>query len=1075
MQRINRYLGIALLLAACQPSESENSSGDQLFEQLPASETGVDFSNDLSSDPDMNIIEYLYYYNGGGVGIADINNDGLEDIFFAGNEVSDRLYLNKGDFKFEDITDAAGIIQDNTWSTGVTFADVNLDGYEDIYVSAVGDYKTLSGKNRLYLNQGDSSFEEVSAKVGLDFKGFGTQASFFDYDNDGDLDVYLLNHTIHTPRNYGKIDRREERDDLSGDRLYENKLADTGVLAFEEVTDEAGIYSSALGYGLALATADLNGDGFIDIYVGNDFHENDYIYLNNGDKTFTEQSESLLHSSTRFTMGVDIADMNNDLRPDLFTLDMMPNRADVFMKSGGEDSDKVAQIKRDFGYHEQLARNHFQLATEGAYKEVALATGTFATDWSWTVLLEDFDNDSNTDIFISNGIYKRPNDLDFINFQSNVAFDDFASSEADLEQQLIEQMPMLKIENELFLNRGDFNFERLDPSSQFNPSYSNGAAVADLDNDGDLDLVVNTIQEPAHILRNTTSETHFVQFTLPRNPLNAKVIIEHEGNKIYKEVLRTRGYASASSTRVHFGLSSDEAIDRLEVYYPDGKAEVYTNLAVDTHHVLESGESIERSFENPIEEASFSTTPFDYVHKENAYLDYEREPLMLEKLSIEGPAYTRADFNGDGIDDLFFGGSKMQASELYFGTTSNTYKKTKVEVFEQDYNFEDVDAVAFDFDLDGDLDLYIMSGGNETYDGEATLMDRLYINDGKGDFVRFPANLPQSNGGSISAADFNGDGYDDLFIGNRSLPGGYGLSPTSAIVASAPESNSYFEAVAQAPLGMVTDSQFADINADGHLDIVVVGDFMPVTVLINDGAGSFTNQTTAFGLNQTSGFWNTLEVADINGDGKLDILAGNAGTNHKFKPSIEKPVVAYLDDFDGNGSLDPVVFYSFFGEPVPFASKDKLVSSLPYLKKKFLKYSDFANAQDIVSLTERTEIFETKAVVEMRSMVFVQNETGSFEGVALPLEAQLSTIEDFYVEEGEVYYVGNYSGYVTELGPSLSNPGGVLSDFDGVNFKSHRSLNLPKDTEGRFIDRISVDELIVVQNNGPALFVKEKN
>ena len=403
----------------------------------------------------------------------------------------------------------------------------------------------------------------------------------------------------------------------------------------------------------------------------------------------------------------------------------------------------------------------------------------------------------------------------------------------------------------------------------------------------------------------------------------------------------------------------------------------------------------------------------------------------------------------------------------------NTYEKTKVEVFEQDYNFEDVDAVAFDFDVDGDLDLYVMSGGNETYDGEATLMDRLYINDGQGDFVRFPANLPQSNGGSISAADFNGDGYEDLFIGNRSLPGGYGLSPTSAIVASAPESNAYFEAVAQAPLGMVTDSEFADINGDGHLDIVVVGDFMPVTVLINDGAGGFTNQTTAFGLNETSGFWNTVEVVDLNGDGKLDVLAGNAGTNHKFKPSIEAPIVAYLDDFDGNGSLDPIVFYSFFGEPVPFASKDKLISSLPYLKKKFLKYSDFANAQDIVSLTDRTEIFETKAVVEMRSMAFVQNESGVFEGVALPLEAQLSTIEDFYVEAGSVYYVGNYRGYVTELGSSLSNSGGVLSDFDGARFQSHRSLNLPKGTEGRFIDRISDDQLIVIQNNGPALLVTE--
>ena len=1077
MQKTNRYAFglIGLLFASCSTvsDSSDQTAAKQLFVQRASEDTGVTFSNDLSSGPDMNIIEYLYYYNGAGVAVADFNNDGLEDLFFAGNEASDRMYLNLGELKFQDITDSAGIIGDATWSTGVTVADVNADGYVDIYVSAVGDYKTLSGENRLYLNNGDLTFSEVGASVGLDFKGFGTQASFFDYDNDGDLDVYLLNHTIHTPRNYGKIERRAENDPLSGDRLYENTLNETGVLGFVEVTEKAGIYSSALGYGLALSTTDLNGDGWVDIYVGNDFHENDYIYLNNTNKTFSEVSKALVTSSTRFTMGIDVADLNNDLRADLFTLDMMPNRADVFMKSGGEDSDKVAQIKREFGYHEQLARNHLQLGTTNGFSEVALATGVYATDWSWSVLLEDFDNDSNTDVFISNGIYKRPNDLDFINFQSNVTFSD-SSSEAELEQQLIEQMPMLKIENELFLNRGNLSFERLDPKSQFNPSYSNGAAVADLDNDGDLDLVVNTLSEPAHILENTTSG-NFIQFSVAANALNAKLVAYVGQIPYYKEITATRGYASASSTRVHLGLGSATVVDSLMVYHLDGTAERYTNLEAGKHHILKGGETLQQSFSLPAQQGSYTVTPFAYTHKENAYLDYEREPLMPERLSIEGPAYTRADFTGDGLDDLFFGGAKMQPAELWVQTTSGDYVKADVPVFIQDFNFEDVDSAAFDFDADGDLDLYVMSGGNELYEGEATLMDRLYINDGAGDFVRFPATLPSSNGGSISAADFSGDGYADLFIGNRSIPGGYGLSPTSAIVASAPESDAYFEAVAQAPLGMVTDSEFVDINADGFLDLVVVGDFMPVTILLNDGNGSFSNQTTALGLGKTSGFWNTVEVADINGDGRLDLLAGNAGINHKWKPSQTEPVVAYLDDFDGNSSLDPILFYSFFGQPVPFASKDKLVSSLPYLKKKFLKYSDFASVTDIVSLTDKTEIFETKAVVEMRSMVFIQQADGTFSGSALPFEAQLSTIEDFYAEGTKVYYVGNYSGYVSELGPSLSNAGGVLSDFDGAQFQSHSTLGLPLGTEARAIDRISDEQLLIVVNNGPALRIESKN
>ena len=435
---------------------------------------------------------------------------------------------------------------------------------------------------------------------------------------------------------------------------------------------------------------------------------------------------------------------------------------------------------------------------------------------------------------------------------------------------------------------------------------------------------------------------------------------------------------------------------------------------------------------------------FNYKHIENNYLDYEREPLMPERLSIEGPAYIGSDFNGDGIKDIFIGGAKLQSPELLIQNIDGTFKKIKNIVFEQDSQFEDIDAEAFDFDQDGDMDIYVMSGGNEYVDGDINLMDRLYINNGNGLFNKFPANLPSTNGGSISSADFNKDGYSDLFIGSRSIPGGYGLSPISVIVKSSPETDSYFEVVAQSPLGMITDSKYTDINNDNILDIVVVGDWMPITILIGEGDNKFSNQTTMYGLANTSGFWNTIEIADLNNDGKKDIIAGNSGLNHKLKASIENPVKIYLDDFDENTSLDPIIFYNFFGEPVPFASRDKLVNSLPYLKKKFLKYNDFVKAKNIELLTEKDEIFETKSIYEMRSMAFMQNEENIFTPSPLPSPLQLSSIEDFYIDDNKIYYVGNYTGNVSELGPSLSNSGGVLTGFDGYNYDSHKSLHFFK-------------------------------
>ena len=1062
-----------IFIIGCTSNISKSSEIDLKFKVLDSDVTGVTFNNELKSNSDLNIIEYLYYYNGGGVALGDINNDGLDDIFFSGNEVNDHLYLNQGNMVFKNISKTSGIADQNNWSTGASMADVNNDGFIDIYVSTVSDYKNLKGHNRLYINNGDLTFTESSKKMGLDFEGFGTHASFFDYDNDGDLDVYLLNHTIHTPRNYGRSDRRITRDEKSGDRLYEN-LLNEGTLEFIEVTDEAGIFSSSLGYGLALSTVDINNDGFIDIYVGNDFHENDYLYINNGDKTFSELSNKKLSHTSRFTMGVDIADINGDLIQDIFTLDMMPYKSDIFMKSGGEDSDKVSQIKKDYGYNEQFARNHMQLGSkQGIFKDVALITNTYASDWSWSVLLEDFDNDTDTDIFITNGIFKRPNDLDFINFQSNILYENYNGDDDKLEQDLIDQMPMLKLSNTLFLQESEFNFKMLGESIGIPPSYSNGSAVSDLDNDGDLDLVSNNINEEAQILENQSNNLNnsFIKLNIKNKSgspsLGAKVIVHAAEKTLKKEINNSRGFASTSSSIVHFGLSNSEIVDSIEVKWLDGSSNKFYDLDVNQiHNISPQISNLTSDFNKDSD--LFELEEIDFKHIENNYLDYEREPLMPERLSIEGPAYVSSDFNGDGVKDIFIGGAKLQSPKLLIQTSEGLFNEVDNLAFSQDSQFEDVDAAAFDFDQDGDMDIYVMSGGNEYVDGDPNLMDRLYINNGNAVFNKFPANLPSTNGGSISSADFNNDGYPDLFIGSRSIPGGYGLSPISIIVKSTPDTDSYFEVVAQSPLGMVTDSKYADINNDGIMDLVVVGDWMPISILIGEGDNKFSNQTTNYNLGKSSGFWNTVEIVDINKDGKIDIIAGNSGLNHKWKADEEFPVKVYLDDFDDNSSLDPIIFYNFFGDPVPFASRDKLVNSLPYLKKKFLKYNDFVDARDIVSLTDRKEIFETKLVNEMRSMLYIQDQENKFIPQPLPNQLQVSSIEDFFVDDDKIYYVGNFSGYVSELGPSLSNSGGVLIGFDGYDFIEHKSLGLPINYEGRHIDKLNNNTLLVIGNNNQA-------
>ena len=1000
---------LLLLLAAC----TRTPQPPPLFELLSPRATGVTFVNQVpEQDTALNIINFLNYYNGGGVAVGDVDGDGLPDLYFTSNVGPNRLYRNLGNYRFEDVTERAGVADPDGWKTGVTMADVNGDGRLDIYVSAMS-YLTMHGHNVLYINNGDGTFTDRTKEYGLDFAGYSTQAVFFDYDGDGDLDMYLLNYSTHAERGPSTHPQREPRHPRSGDRLFRN---DGGH--FVDVSERAHIYGGVEGYGLGVVATDVNLDGCPDLYVANDFQENDFLYINNCDGTFTESIARAVGHTSHASMGVDAADYNNDGRPDVMVLDMLPEREDVLKTSANADPWPIEHMKEQAGYYPQYARNTLQLnrgVVGGTvrFSEIGYLAGVHATDWSWAPLFADLDNDGNKDLFVTNGIYRRPNDLDYVAAVRDSAVQAALASgiSSGLLRRLTHLMPHVPIANYAFRNNGNLTFTNMaQPWGLAQPGFSNGAVYADLNNSGALDLVVNNLNAPAAIYRNHARELNgnsYLTVVLRGAGANtagigAKVIVKQHGTTQLLEQMPTRGFQSSVDPRLHFGLGTSNEIDSLIVIWPDRRFQVLTHVAADRAIALSQQDATALTpSPQPLAPVFADVTDrigVDFKHRENSFYDYNRQPLIPHVLSREGPALAVADVNGDGLDDFYVGGAKWQAGELFIQQRDGTFRRSTQPAFQADSLAEDVAATFFDTNGDGYPDLYVVSGGNEFWAGHPALQDRLYINDGKGNFHRDAEALPRlsETGSCVAVGDWNGDGHPDLFVGRRVVAGQYGVAPRSYLLENDGTGHFHDVTLEQAPAlaqaGMVTAATWTDYDHDGRLDLIVVGEWMPVRVFHNEN-GRLVDRTAQAGLGGSEGWWNSLAAVDLNGDGRADLVLGNLGLNSYLRASPTEPARLYVHDFGHNGALEQILTFYKHGVSYPLAGRDELVRLIPQLRSRYPSYADFgaSRVDDIFPAAELKQATVLEARVFASSVAW-NNGDGTFTLRPLPVEAQFAPV-----------------------------------------------------------------------------------
>jgi hypothetical protein len=1082
-----------LLLLACIPARAQD---DPLFKKLSARESGVDFKNQLKEDREHNILTYEYFYNGGGVAVGDINNDGLDDIFFTANMDDNRLYLNEGNMQFKDITDQAGVAgRPGAWSTGVNMVDINRDGLLDIYVCYSGWQAEDMRRNELYINRGNLKFEEQAADYGLDDPSNSTHAAFADFDKDGDLDMYLLNHNTAVIYEVEYNDVRHTRHPQAGDKFYENQNG-----KFVDISEQAGIKGSPLGFGLGIAIADVNGDGWQDIYVSNDYIEPDYLYINQQDGTFSDQMTDYFQHISYFSMGSDIADINNDAQPDIFTLDMLPEDNERQKLLYGPDNYEQYALMVMNGFYHQNMRNMLHVNNGNGrdghptFSEVGQLSGISNTDWSWSSLFADFDNDGRKDLFITNGYYRDYTNRDFLKYKGDYFFQKAINQEKADTFQLVLSMTSTPVRNYMYHNQGDLNFADKSEAWGFgDKTFSNGAAYSDLDNDGDLDLVISNLNERSFVYQNLSQEQgkagHYLDVALKAKKLSAlgaKVRVYAQGDVQFFEYMPTRGFQSSVSHRIHVGLGDSKKVDSVVVDWPSGTRQVARKVKADRLLVIE-----EKGEDAPLPDATmaagchFSPVPglVSYQHQEYAYNDFKRQPLLMNMLTTCGPVMEQGDINQDGRADIFLGGAKGGLGKIYVQTENGQYEEKPQTFADNDLLTTDADATFFDADGDGDQDLYIASGGYQDFNPhDLLLQDRLYLNDGEGNFTFAQGALPQMfvSKSSVAPADFDGDGDMDLFVGGRVIPGQYPLAPQSYLLEN--DGSGTFTNVISDKLahlqaaGMITDALWTDLNGDGFPDLITAGEYMPIQVALNQGGERFTDATDQYFERPLSGLWNKLLLADFDNDGDQDIVAANFGENSQLKVSPEEPLTLVYKDFDENGSVDPIVTHYIQGESYPFPSRGELLNQIISMRQKFTTYADYADArlEDIFTKDQLRDAAELRA--ETLETVYLENQGGKFVPKKLPIEAQFAPVFAMttldYNQDGnlDLLLAGNQSAIRIRMGVIDANYGQLLQGDGQGNFtyvpQPQSGLMLKGDVKS--MQRVEVGEdtyLLVGVNN----------
>ena len=1053
---MRRGFYIYIILFSLIFSLSCKDNGNKLFTSLSHKRTGIDFKNWVAESETFNVLEYGYLYNGAGVAAGDLNNDGLPDLYFSGNLTKSKLYINKGNFRFEDITEKAGFEGAGTWNTGVTMADINGDGFLDIYVCSSTDGRPDFRKNLLYINNGNLTFTESAAKYGIDDPSYSTHSIFFDYDKDNDLDLFVINHSLDE---FAKPDVQLKN---KNDARFENKLYKNTGSRFVEVTREAGIITNILNFGLGVAVADFNNDNWPDLYVCNDYFEQDYLYINNHDGTFSEELEKYFGHIPLSSMGTDAADINNDGYIDLITLDMDPE--DNYGKklvAGPDNYDRFNPLKST-GFYRQTTRNMLQLNNKGKYfTEIGQYAGIFSTNWSWSPLLCDLDNDGNKDLYISNGYGRNSTHMDVINTAVEQIIKKQSGEATMPRMSFIEKIPATILKNYIFKNNGDLTFSDVTEIwGDEIPSLSNGAIYTDLDDDGDMDIIVNNIDNYAFVYRNNSDKINSNRFLkikfegagLNKGGIGARVEVKCSDQIFVQEHMPSRGYMSSVNHELIFGLGAAAVADEVKIIWPDLREQVLTDVKADQTLVLRNEDATAVSDnqinngQQPLFTNISNTGVLDFRHIENDYVDFRKQILLPHKLSTQGPGIAKGDVNGDGLEDIFISGAAGTPGNLFIQQKDGTFRLRKQECFEKDKDFEDIGVIFFDADGDKDPDLYVVSGGNEFTPGSPLLQDRLYLNNGQGSFSKAEDHLPvmYTSGSCVAASDIDNDGDMDLFVGGRLEPMSYPFSPRSYILQN--DGLGHFTDITEKyssqliKPGMVTDAIWTDFNGDSKPDLIVVGEWMGIRAFKNEG-NKLTEISDQAGLKNSEGWWNTIASGDFDGDGDIDYVAGNLGLNAQIKGSDKEPASIYARDFDNNGSIDPVMCFFIQGISYPFYPKDDIQTQMPFIKKKFPTYESYAN-QTITGIFSQEEL---KGALVLKASKFescyIENKgDGQFELIPLPREAQFSPVYSIltgdYNNDGNIDMIlgGNFFGSRIQFGEYDAGKGLLLTGDGKGNF-----------------------------------------